>query len=266
MVGFFFHKNDSKFRYWWSLPLENRLLSIQLEVERPFNYLFYEINDDSFKHMAVDSLKAAIQLGAGWILNMQEATGRFNYWYNPVEDSFSTKSDDNFLRQAGTNYSLLSAFEVLGDSSFLAAAYLNLEYLNRFIVEDNSDTAYYMFRQRAKLGGTALPMLVMLKLKQFSGDTVYDERLRSLANMILYLQEKYGTGQYKSTYVYNGSYNYEKNSGWESNIYPGEAMLALAEMYGAFGDTKYLESLRQALDYYSHDGNWKHFSFMPWPQ
>ena len=42
--------------------------------------------------------------------------------------------------------------------------------------------------------------------------------------MILFLQKKYNTGQYKSTYVYRGDYEYEKNSGWESRIYPGEAL------------------------------------------
>lgn len=264
-TGIFFHKTDSKFRYWWSLPLENRLLSIDLEVKRPFySYFFNEINPDTFQHLTTDSLRSAIHLGAQWIVNMQETTGRFNYWYNPESSTYSRKSEDNFLRQAGTGYSLVSAFQLLGDSSLLKASHLSLDYLNRFLVNRGPDTAYYMFKRKAKLGGTALPMLVMLKLKELNNDTIYDQKLKALANMILHLQDTYGSGQYKSTYIYNGSHDYEKNTQWESNIYPGEAMLALAEMYHAFGDNKYLESLKQAVQFYDRDGNWRHFSFMPW--
>lgn len=264
-TGFFFHKTNSQFRYWWSLPIENRLLSIELEIERPFNhYLFDEISPESYQHLTIDSLKSAIYLGAKWIVNMQEESGRFNYWYNPIDETYSRKSQDNFLRQAGTNYSLLSAFEVLGDSSLLNSSKLNLDYLNQFLVNTDPDTSYYLYRKKAKLGGIALPMLAMLKLKKLSGDSTYDLTLKSLANMIIHLQQVYGTGQYKSTYIYNGSYSYEKDTGWESQIYPGEAMLALAQMYEAFKDLKYLESLTNALHYYGRDDNWKHFSFMPW--
>ena len=264
-AGAYFYKNNSQFRYWWNLPLENRALSVQLEIERPFlNWFFNEIEEDSFSNLTPGSLKSSVQLGANWIVNMQEESGRFNYWYDPEKDTFSSKSEDNFLRQAGTSYSLLSAFELLRDSALLQPVQKSLAYLNQFRVNHTPDTSYYLYRQKAKLGGTALPMLVMLKFKELSGDTIYDQRLKSLANMILHLQKVYGTGQYKSTYVYNGSFEYEKNTGWESNIYPGEAMLALTEMYAAFGDEKYLNSLDQAHSYYSEEGRWRHFSFMPW--
>ncbi len=263
--GYYFHEKSSQFRYWWDLPLENQLLSIELEIQRPFNHYFFgEISPQSYSHLTKDSLKSSIRLGARWIVRMQEESGRFNYWYNPVEHTYSRQSEDNFLRQAGTNYSLLTAFEVLGDSLFFQASLLNLNYLNKFLVNNHPDTAYYLYRKKAKLGGIALPMLAMLKLKKLTSDNSYDNKLKSLANMIIHLQDIYGSGQYKSTYVYNGSYTYEQDRGWESNIYPGEAMLALAEMYNAFNDSIYLESLKKALTYYDNNGNWKHYSFMPW--
>ena len=261
-MGFYFHETDSKFRYWWRLPIANRLLSVQLEIERPFNhYLNTEIEVARF---GIDSLKSAVALGATWICRMQEPNGRFNYWYNPETNEFSRKHEDNFLRQAGTNYALLSSFEVLGDSTLLQTSNKNLNYLNKYLINKSSDSSYYQFRRKVKLGGIALPMLVMLKLKLITGDTIFDHQLKALANMVLHLQEKYGTGQFKSTYVYNGNYDYEARTGWESNIYPGEAMLALAEMYRVFGDSKYLGALDHAYQYYSREGRWRHFSFMPW--
>jgi hypothetical protein len=81
--------------------------------------------------------------------------------------------------------------------------------------------------------------------------------------MILFLQEKYNSGQYKSTYVYRGDYEYEKNSGWESKIYPGEALFALANMYRAFGDRRYKQSMDWALEFYYLE-KWKSHAFLPW--
>lgn len=264
-IGTYFHKTDSKFRYWWGLPLQNRLLSIGLEIQRPFIHFFSsEIDPRSYRHLTRDVLTGSVESGANWIINMQEESGRFNYRQNPENNSFSNRSEDNFLRQAGTSYALVSTFAISGDSAVLKATLRSLTYLNRYLQTPSADTAYYMFRRKAKLGGTALPMLTMLKLKELTGDTVYDQRLKALANTILLLQAKYATGQYKSTYIYNGSYTYEKDRGWESQIYPGEAMLALTEMYRTYKDEKYLKSIDQAYNYYSKDGRWRHFSFMPW--
>ncbi len=119
-------------------------------------------------------------------------------------------------------------------------------------------------REKAKLGGISLPMLTMLKIRSLTHTTEYDEVLKQLANMILFLQEKYQTGQYKSTYVYQGSYEHEKRKGWESKIYPGEALYALAGMYQAFGDPRYKKSMDWALEFYSHKKQWKHHAFLSW--
>ena len=107
-------------------------------------------------------------------------------------------------------------------------------------------------------------MLTMLKIRHLTGTTEYDELLKQLANMVLFLQEKYQTGQYKSTYVYRGDYEYEKNKGWESKIYPGEALFALTQMYQAFGDARYKRSMDWALEFYSDKKQWKSFAFLSW--
>ena len=106
-------------------------------------------------------------------------------------------------------------------------------------------------------------MLTMLEMRQLTGTREFDETLVQLANMILFLQEKYQTGQYKSTYVYRGNYAYEKETGWESKIYPGEALYALAKMYLAFGDAQYKHSMDWALEFYSRE-RWISQAFLPW--
>jgi hypothetical protein len=107
-------------------------------------------------------------------------------------------------------------------------------------------------------------MLAILKHRELSGDTSLDKELKKMANLIIYLQDKYGTGQFKSTYIYLGSYDYEKESGWESEIYPGEALYALSEMYRQFGDSVYKKRFDWAMEFYDKKKYWGKSAFMPW--
>jgi hypothetical protein len=204
-----------------------------------------------------------MRLGAEWILSMQEPSGRFQYWYDPVLGQFSSKTDDNFLRQAGTSFSLMLVYKMTADLRYFAAARQSVSYLLQFKKQLGVDKAYFLFHEKAKLGGISLPMLTMLEMRQLTGTREFDETLVQLANMILFLQEKYQTGQYKSTYVYRGNYAYEKETGWESKIYPGEALYALAKMYLAFGDAQYKHSMDWALEFYSRE-RWISQAFLPW--
>ena len=216
-----------------------------------------------YAHVTAEKLEHSMRLGADWIVAMQEHHGRFQYWYNPVSDEFSSKNDDNFLRQAGTSFSLTLVYEMTGDLRYFEAARKSVQYLLAFTESLDTDKAYFLFRRKAKLGGISLPMLTMLKIRQLTGTTEFDTILTKLANMILFLQEKYNTGQYKSTYVFLDDYEYEKNSGWESRIYPGEALYALAGMYQAFGDIRYKKSMDWALEFYYRE-KWKSHAFLPW--
>lgn len=245
-------------------PQEVKDLAFELEIERFFYKIIPpSIKSEHYKHITAKQIKQSIRLGADWIISMQEPSGRFRYWYDPINDKFSNKSDDNFLRQAGTSFSLVIVYEMIGDIRYLEGARNSIAYLLKFKKQLNTDKAYFLFNRKAKLGGISLPMLSMLKVKELSGTTEYDDVLKQLANMVLYLQEKYDTGQYKSTYVYNGDYEYEKKSGWESRIYPGEALFALANMYKAFGDWRYKKSMDWALEFYSKK-KWKSHAFLPW--
>jgi len=246
-------------------PLSAKLLGVELESERLFHSIFPPTPDpERYSHVTADTLERGMRLGADWLLSMQEPSGRFQYWYDPLEDQFSSMNDDNFLRQAGTSYSLALVYEMTGEIRYLGAVFKSLRYLMSFKRQLEPDKAYFLFAGKAKLGGISLPMLTMLKVRSLTGTKKHDEVLKQLANMILFLQEKYQTGQYKSTYVYYGDYEYEKNEGWESKIYPGEALFALAGTYRAFGDPRYKKSMDWALEFYSHKKQWKRHSFLPW--
>ncbi len=265
-VGYYLTRQYPKeWNYWKDLPRSSKFLAFELEFERLFHRVFPPAPaPERYAHVTADVLENRMRLGADWLLAMQEPTGRFQYWYNTAENQFSSKNEDNFLRQAGTSFSLTLVYEMTGDSRYLDAARRNLDYLLSFMELLDSDKAYFHFNGKAKLGGISLPMLTMLKMRSLTGTEEYDEILKKLANMILFLQDKYQTGQYKSTYVYNGDYEYEKSRGWESKIYPGEALFALAGMYRAFRDHRYKQSMDWALQFYAHKRQWKKHAFLSW--
>ena len=167
---------------------------------------------ERYAHVTAETLERAMRMGADWIISMQEDSGRFRYWYNPDSDEFSENKEDNFLRQAGTSFSLVLVYEMTGDPRYLDAARNSVQYLLNYKKPLGKDKTYFLFRRKSKLGGISLPMLTMLKIRQLTGASEFDDILKKLANMILYLQKKYNTGQFKSTYVYRGDYEYEKNS------------------------------------------------------
>ena len=250
---------------WFEFSWQVQRKSIELEIERLVHRILPpDPAPQRYAHIDADALQQAMLDGADWLLLMQEQSGRFNYWYDPATERFSGLTADNFLRQAGTAYALTQVYEVSGESRFLDAARANLHYLLHFKKELDDDKAYFIFQRKAKLGGASLTALIMLQLRRLTGTAAYDEDLGKLANFILYQQQQYGTGQYKSTYVYDGDYHYERNSGWESKIYPGEAMLALAELYKAFADPRYKESLDWALAFYRDPHYWRAHAFLPW--
>ncbi len=272
---FLIQKYPKEWQHWKETPIEIRWLMAELEVERFFHRWFAPSpQPERYSHVTAEVLDQAMRKGADWLLTMQENKGRYRYWYHPIKDQFSAPYDDNFLRQAGTSFAMIQVYEMSGDERYLESAQKSVRHLRRSTRLLDSDKAYFMFNGKAKLGGISLPMLTMLKIRQLTGTQKYDKLLKRLANMILFLQEKYGTGQYKSTYVYrwdrdkNGKpvddYDYEKNSGWESKIYPGEAMLALAMMHEAFKDPRYKTSIDEALEFYQDEEQWQYHSFLSW--
>ena len=264
-TGYYLTRQYPKeWNYWKNLSGSKKRRAVSLEIKRFWHGISPPApQPERYAHVTTERLEYSMRLGADWIVAMQEHQGRFQYWYNPISDEFSSRNDDNFLRQAGTSFSLALVYEMTGDLRYFEAARKSVQYLLTFTESLDTDKAYFLFRRRAKLGGISLPMLTMLKIRQLTGTTEFDTILTKLANMILFLQEKYNTGQYKSTYVFLGDYEYEKNSGWESRIYPGEALYALAGMYQAFGDSRYKKSMDWALEFYYRE-KWKSHAFLPW--
>ncbi len=188
-------------------------------------------------------LMAAALAGGEYILRMQQADGSFVYFYDPVKDE-ATKSQFNIVRHAGTAYSLFQLYQETRDPRYLDAARKAMVFLRtRFRPLPDKNAIYVLdFDNKAKLGGSGLALVAMVKQLELDPGSASLDEARQLANMIMATQHKDGSFQ---------SYHLGQDGELanDSLYYPGEAMLGLAGLYHIANDRRLLDAARAAADY-----------------
>jgi hypothetical protein len=152
---FILYKKNEYVRFYFDLPMEVKKESVRLAAYKirdlVIPYKEFDFNDKNNSAFSSQT-NHSIGLGADWLVKMQESSGRFNYWYNPETNTFSEFSDDNFLRQAGTCYSMVNAWEITGDSNY-RIAYLKEPALFVTLQRRNGLHAFiFSFSRKGKTG------------------------------------------------------------------------------------------------------------------
>jgi hypothetical protein len=187
-------------------------------------------------------LTTSILAGGDFMVRMQNEDGSFRYKYLPDKDRFDTAN--NILRHTGVVYSLLLLYEFSSRPAWLESAKSGAAFMLENIERIDEDIAYVFFNKKAKLGGAALAVIALCKLETLNPTGEYHDIIKDLTNFILFMQED--TGQFTSFYIYMD----EIASPKDSQIYPGEAMLALVRAYQLLEDERYLAALDDAVAYY----------------
>ncbi|MBD3207814.1 hypothetical protein GF319_15900 [Candidatus Bathyarchaeota archaeon] len=190
-----------------------------------------------------DELGASVISGADFLVRMQNTDGSFKYIYYPESNEYSTAN--NILRHTGVVYSLLMVYEYSGEEKYLWAAEHGIDFLMRHVEYMDEEKAYVFFNDKAKLGGAALAAIALAKHEELEATGEYRDTVRHLVDFILYMQQD--SGKFTSFYIYNGEYK----SPSDSQIYPGEALLALIRAYGLLEEEEYLTSMEKAFEHYS---------------
>ncbi len=187
-------------------------------------------------------LTRSILAGGDFLVRMQNEDGSYKYMYYPNENRFDTKN--NILRHTGVVYSLLLLYEFSGRPEWLESAKAGAAFMLENIERIDDDIAYVYFNRKAKLGGAALAVIALAKLETLEPTGEYHDVIKDLTDFILFMQED--TGKFTSFYIYKD----ELTSPKDSQIYPGEAMLALVRAYQLLEDDRYLAALDDAVHYY----------------
>jgi len=188
-------------------------------------------------------LEASIEAGE-YLTRSTRANGQFVYEYRPTTDEVS--SQYNIVRHAGTIYAMMELYEVTEDADLLAAAQRAIEYLEstvetlRFqgenlqvIVEDD------VF----KLGSNGLGLVALAKYTEATGDEQYLPLMQELAEAIGGVQRANGS------LISQLEYPSGEVIDFESEYYPGEAMLGLARLHQIDGDERWLDIAVRAARY-----------------
>lgn len=185
------------------------------------------------------ALLTAARAGGDYLLRHQLDDGDFGYNFRTTRNTYDEKY--NLLRHAGTCYALAELYEVTGNHAYLEASRRGIEALQRRLRGPKPEHQAAGFEalvspgEEAKLGGAALTLLALLR--QPPNDVA--ERLPLARRLALFLRfQQEDTGRFHSKYFYGPPDAKE----FVSIYYPGEAILALARLYRADPDPRWLET------------------------
>lgn len=224
------------------------------------------------REYSTDEIKKQALSGADWIVKNQKENGQYLYYYDAKEDNYidhehPERTEDNLyyndLRHCGGIVTLIRAYQLTKDEKYLQSAKKGLDFIVSITKEhdiDGETGAYVFYNKKAKLGGTGMILIAMMKYREESGDKSYDEYIKKYTRHLL--SRIYKTGEFLGYYIHpkfqNGrpliNMSDEERRETFSFYYPGEAFLGLALFTNYFKDDeelcqKVLEKSKLALDW-----------------
>ncbi len=184
-------------------------------------------------------------------LSMQlDFSGKFEYGIYPI--FHKVIPGYNILRHASSIWSLVCAYRITGDKFILRQVENALNYLvkNSFYKykkpreEENTAFIAELKSMEVKLGGNAVAIIVFTEYMSATGSDKYKKLCKELGNGILELLDA-GTGEFSHVLSIPSLQLKEK---MRTVYYDGEAVFALARLYGLTGEQRWLDAASAAVD------------------
>ena len=195
----------------------------------------------------------AIEQGGEWFVHTQNEDFLY-YEYNYMMDGFSP--ENHSLRELGALWAITEIADFTSDEKYNRLAKKGFTYFEETLMEDEENNFMYIniTPDKIKLGYNAFMILSLMQIDSVD-DVKKEILLEQLANGILYQQNEDGS---LNTFFYS-----ERDTGVD--YYPGQALLALMELYKEDYNLDYLDAVEKAFPYYS---GYRHSNpnsaFVPW--
>ena len=206
----------------------------------------YEYSPEEIKEIAL--------AGTDWIIKNQKDDGRYLYYYDAKEDNYKDHEhpnapEDNLyyndLRHCGGIVTLIRAYQLTKNKKYLEAARKGIDFITTITKEhivDGETAAYAFYNKKAKLGGTGMILIAMMKYRNETNDKTYDEYIKKYSRHLL--SRIYKTGEMLGYYInpkfQDGNPLIEMTDEERRNTfsfyYPGEALLSLGLVANNFED------------------------------
>ncbi|PRY63599.1 UDP-N-acetylmuramoyl-tripeptide--D-alanyl-D-alanine ligase [Vreelandella songnenensis] len=187
-----------------------------------------------------------------------EKDGRYVYGYFPCFDR--RINTYNVLRHASSTYALLEGYEACAQQGLLSEDQLGrlreqissaLTYLSsRFVIQREGAAYVVDTGDIIKLGANAVAILALVKYRQVIGDERYTALAESLALGITRMQEVDGS----FVHVLNAA-DLSLKEKTRIIYYDGEAAFALMRLYDQTRDSRWLDCVVNAFDYFIANGH-----------
>lgn len=204
-----------------------------------------------------DELDHMILSATDYLARQIKPSGQYDYGWFPCFDR--AIASYNTLRHASSTYALLEGWEISRDESHFAAIMRALNYLSETLIQtrqlpDGSEADFLIdTREEIKLGGNAVSILAMAKYSELTGDRRFFSQMNRLANGICYMQDAQTGGFVHVLHAGDLSLKDEHRIVY----YDGEAVFALMRLFGIAPDTRWLETVERAVDYFIAQQHWQ---------
>ena len=226
------------------------------------NYKGLEYGRRNVELIDADYAKTLLTSAGNFLANQVNEDGSFIYGLYPRFD----KEIDNYniLRHSSTIWALVNQYRVIGDETLVKHINSTIEYMLRYIVYSDADTAY-LYEEKSdeiKLGGNAIVIITLTEyMDVFGKNERYTEVCRQLGTGILSMLDQ-GTGVY--VHVLNGDFSLKEK--YRTVYYDGEATFALSRLYELTGNQTWLDAAMTAVhhfiaaDYVQYRDHWVAYS------
>jgi len=217
------------------------------------NLNVYELSDEglSYGRRIIDNIDQEftynlITNASNYLFDQIKEDGSFVYGVYPC---FDEEIDDyNFVRHAGTIWSLILEYRLTNDASIMPMIDKVIDYMiDKAIVYKDENTAYLSEPKanEIKLGGNGVAILTLCEYMEVFNSDKYLDLANKLANGILTMQDK-TTGAY--VHVFDLDYNLKAQ--YRTVYYDGEATFALTKLYGLNHDQKLLDAAKLTVNHF----------------
>ncbi|MGP3591324.1 hypothetical protein [Vagococcus sp. WN89Y] len=204
-----------------------------------------------------DELDMMILSATHYLALQIKPDGRYDYGWFPCFDRAIPAY--NTLRHASSTYALLEGWEISRNDAHFAAILRALTHLSETLIQtrqlpDGSEADFLVdAHDEIKLGGNAVSILAMAKYSELTGDLRYIAQMNRLANGICYMQEAQTGGFVHVLHAADLSVKAEHRIIY----YDGEAVFALMRLFGIAPDTRWLDCVERAVDYFIARQHWQ---------
>ena len=201
--------------------------------------------------MSPELLLERFVLGADYLVEQFIPNTKMWQYEYFVQDGAVRRGRYNIIRHNLATFTMLQAYEITGDKKYLDVAQKAIEWVLALKKSDPDKNICYFnhpkYDSRYKLGGVGTFLYAMVEFTKMQDMPAWRDDMICFGNFLTEMMTE--SGEYE--YIF-----YPKDAKPPSKkddpiyIYPGEADLALVDLYRRTGDKKYIDTVLKSFSHY----------------